>query len=281
MSEEKANDWKKIFESSRSGLIPLIESAHSVGAIKKCTSVLIHKLFVNEGDEPRRTKLEAKLEKLLPEDSSPGAAMITVEEGKRRIDAFLHEVEEECIMADEEAKRLRTEAANEEKSALSENTRQTTNAPATDTSGAENNAQPSQASHRRQTALGPTGLLLWMVFGGMLVGGAVLLITVPDWSDAPTYSLLVEQMEQVARGKTLSSHVFGGAIRVEKRGGKPVVVVEAVPKEVCVNAGWVLAKKGIIAINGMIQTRVKASILAELCAWKGNSASITWIPNRS
>ena len=50
-------DWEVVFESSESGLIPLVMQAQSIDGVKACTTLIIDQLFTRKNDEAHRAKL--------------------------------------------------------------------------------------------------------------------------------------------------------------------------------------------------------------------------------
>ena len=56
------------------------------------------------------------------------------------------------------------------------------------------------------------------------------------------------------------------------------MVVEGLPVNSCVNAGWVLVNKGTIMINGVIPVTTSLNWLSALCANNPEGATLTWIP---
>lgn len=95
---------------------------------------------------------------------------------------------------------------------------------------------------------------------------------------APTRDPGVElqaQMEAAAQGSGPSTHVFGGALSVNRGNGRASVVAEGVPSKACVQVGWRLAKEGTIIVNGTLPTRLSAARLSELCS--GDGATLMWV----
>ena len=119
------------------------------------------------------------------------------------------------------------------------------------------------------------------VLGVITVCGVAVIAVWPNLrEEPPSYSRLVEQMELAAHGAAPSSHVFGGALEVETRGGNVVITARAVPPTACVNAAWKLGSTGRIAINGMMPPRIIVHKLAKLCAPGEKGATITWFPKK-
>ncbi len=88
----------------------------------------------------------------------------------------------------------------------------------------------------------------------------------------------IEQVIQAGQGSAEPTHVFGGALRLQSLGGRPVVVAEGVPPRVCAAAGWGLVRKGILTINGITPNRVSATRITELCNSEDGNAVIMWMP---
>jgi hypothetical protein len=56
------------------------------------------------------------------------------------------------------------------------------------------------------------------------------------------------------------------------------VTASEVPAKVCVAAGWELARKGTLAVNGTIPQHLSAARLSQLC-FEDNNATLDWTPN--
>jgi hypothetical protein len=88
---------------------------------------------------------------------------------------------------------------------------------------------------------------------------------------------LIAQMEAAVRGTASPTNIFGGALKVEVRGGQTVVTVDAVPAGECVSSGWDLVRKGLLTVNGVTPNRVSAAKLNELCHGE-EKATLIWVP---
>lgn len=93
---------------------------------------------------------------------------------------------------------------------------------------------------------------------------------------------LVDQMKASAEG-TIGPihHVLGGRLYARREGGQVTVVVSDLRQKDCVQAGWVLMRRGIISINGMTPQRVSAAVLADLCAQGDDASKLEWSPKPS
>jgi hypothetical protein len=91
-------------------------------------------------------------------------------------------------------------------------------------------------------------------------------------------SELVAQMQAVAKGKVVGTHVYGGAIRADKVANYPAVVVEGLPPQSCASAGWVFANKGNVMVNGVMPNKASLAALNALCGGTPDGATLIWIP---
>jgi len=85
------------------------------------------------------------------------------------------------------------------------------------------------------------------------------------------------QMQNAANGQIAPTHVFGGALVVQRGEGRIKVTAENVPSKACVQVGWRLAREGTIIVNGTLPLRLSAARLSELCS--GDGATLTWVPD--
>jgi len=118
------------------------------------------------------------------------------------------------------------------------------------------------AAAAAMVALG--GALLW--YGASTRGPST-------FADANTF---VSQVTAAAAGSGETTHLFGGPLRLVEEKGRATVVAEGIPPRVCAAAGWPLAHKGILTINGVTPSRVSSAIITELCNSEDGDASIRW-----
>lgn len=125
----------------------------------------------------------------------------------------------------------------------------------------------------------PTRPLIWAMFLLLAVGGGILTFGAVDQSKISDADALVRQIEQAVLGSATTTNIYGGSIMV-RRAGRQIksVTVTGIPSKACVLAGWDLAKKGALAVNGVIPARISAGRLAELCN-KDGGASLSWTPH--
>lgn len=64
-TDDQETDWEAVFETPGQGLIPLIESAKSLAALRECTSLVIRTLFLRMNDEETRATYDAALEEII------------------------------------------------------------------------------------------------------------------------------------------------------------------------------------------------------------------------
>ncbi|MBF0094096.1 MAG: hypothetical protein HQL33_04500 [Alphaproteobacteria bacterium] len=120
------------------------------------------------------------------------------------------------------------------------------------------------------------GLLLGAVVLG-IAGYAVVRSNAPP---PPTATDLVEEMTQAARGSVVHFHALGGALRAARIGNRVVVTAEGIPPDICVQAGWTLARRGIVTINGTTPARVSAAALSSICNQGSGPVTISWAPRQ-
>ena len=82
-------DWELIFESPDQGFIPLVEQAQSIKSLKKCTTVIITKLFTRKSDAVFFNAYLTALDEFLPTTDSDD---VDVSYSKRRIIALLRDI---------------------------------------------------------------------------------------------------------------------------------------------------------------------------------------------
>ena len=130
-----------------------------------------------------------------------------------------------------------------------------------------------------------------LALGAVVIAGVVFFFTLPEQEEglppsqwvilcAGWYQMLLDQMKLAVKGHAPETHVFGGALRVVRKGSEVSVVAEGVPQKPCVNSSWKLSSNGKIEINGVAPQRVTASGLAELCALAEGDATIIWTPKK-
>ncbi len=263
-----AADWDVVFEDRETGFIPLIARAHTPEALEKCTKVVIRKLFTRKNDRSEVKKFTVELATIIDGD----APVPELDAMRYGVTGLLRRIKEERKRkANAHVARMKAGETRERRAAIVER-------------------KPVIKSTRFFSSLeGWLGGVtvfdrfpwVWRsVLGGLIVGGVAFLANASIWrEEMPTYSHLVEQMVLTAdHGAVPASHVFGGALRVESMGGNIAITAQAVPRKPCVNAAWVLARTGRVAINGVMPSRITAAVLGELCGRGSRGGKITWIP---
>lgn len=112
----------------------------------------------------------------------------------------------------------------------------------------------------------------------IFAAGAFLMQPSAHGPAAATPEAFVEQMERAAQGVVFERNVYGGPIRVERKGGQATVTAEGIPPNICVSVGWKLVRKGLLNINGVTPLRVSAAKLSELCNQDESTATLVWSP---
>lgn len=122
----------------------------------------------------------------------------------------------------------------------------------------------------------------WMWLAGsaaLLVGVLLTWGIIMATGRNPTVVDLVDQMVASAEGRIgPTHHVLGGRLYAKRDGDQVTVVASGLPQKDCVQAGWVLMRRGIITINGVTPQRVSAAVLADLCAKGEDSSKLEWVP---
>ena len=111
-----------------------------------------------------------------------------------------------------------------------------------------------------------------------IVGGTTVMVAgmAEHGADMPKAGDLVRQMELAIDGTVAPHNLFGGSLKVERSAGQTSVTVENIPPKICVSAGWDLARKGVIVINGVAPQRISAGKLADLCNDQ-DVDTLTWL----
>ncbi|RAU22462.1 hypothetical protein CU669_07095 [Paramagnetospirillum kuznetsovii] len=120
-------------------------------------------------------------------------------------------------------------------------------------------------------------LALTFILGGF-TAVSFLLLPNPELQVSASPEAFIEQMVRAAQGSVFEKNIYGGAIRVERKGGQVAVTAHDIPPSVCVSVGWKLVRKGVLSINGVTPLRVSAGKLAELCNQDDAAATLVWSP---
>lgn len=107
---------------------------------------------------------------------------------------------------------------------------------------------------------------------------AFLLLPKSEGLTATAPENFVEQMVRASLGTVFEKNIYGGPIRIERKGGQITVIAEEIPPGVCVSVGWKLVRKGLLNINGVTPVRVSAAKLSELCNQDESNATLAWSP---
>lgn len=83
------HNWEEIFESTQSGVIPLVRQAKTIEGLRQCTLLVIQNLFTRDDDAPIRNTYEQSLDDILP---SSGPDTPTMDQGVSRIVQLLREI---------------------------------------------------------------------------------------------------------------------------------------------------------------------------------------------
>lgn len=125
------------------------------------------------------------------------------------------------------------------------------------------------------------GLIAIAVIAAIVLIGGGFLTWYLGHSSAPDakpeqIAKLMDQMDAAASGAVASANVFGGELTVKKG----TIEAGGVPRAACIQAAWQLARKGAVAINGVLAQRLTGAFIAKQCnSLNGNVLS--WSPDSS
>ena len=276
-----AIDWEKAFEDPETGLISLILKAHSPAALRECAIAVITQIYARQDDPSEVEHFVDQLKTLVPDQVPP-------KDLSRIADAVADILRQ--IKADRIHKVLEFEAAKAaapavaapevaaptavEVSAKPREDRRSKSAPVKLTAL----TKAAVARKKRRIKLIAGGIATALVVGG--IGIATYVADAPQREVRRKAVLLVEQIQAVARGEAIGTHVYGGAIRAGRVGEYSTVVVEGLNSKQCASAGWVFVNKGSIMINGVMPGHASLATLNALCGGSSALATLTWIPRQ-
>lgn len=90
---------------------------------------------------------------------------------------------------------------------------------------------------------------------------------------------LATQIQDAVHGATPAINLYGGTLKIETVNGHQMVTASGIPPAACIDVGWQLMRKGIVAINGEAPRIVSAAKLGELCHRNEAGANVSWIPS--
>ncbi len=267
MSANKPNsaaDWEHAFEDE-GGLISVVMDAHSPQALKESVQLIIKQVLSHESVQDEAARLLGELEKIIPDDADPDA----LPEMKEAVARLMRIVKKDI----EDTAPDGTVHQNKPKKHKKKSKKKTTFAPPKKrrqlTIPGLGKGKTPIAIPMRAVGIG-AGVVFVLVVGSLILGSGS--------SSSKTGESLAEQMTDALKAQFAPSHhVFGGALRVGGTGDKKIVLAENVPQDACVNASWILAKRGIVSVNGLIPPTISSAVLVEYCS-KGESggATIKW-----
>jgi len=91
---------------------------------------------------------------------------------------------------------------------------------------------------------------------------------------------LMQRMEAAAFNRVQNPVAAGPEVWAERSDDSIIVHAKGVVPRDCVSAGWQLARKGVLSINGTTPQRVSSAILTELCN-QDVVAEIRWVPRKA
>jgi hypothetical protein len=272
-------DWEKAFEDPANGLIALIRRAQSATALRECMIVIARQLYRRRDDDPSEIeRFVGQLKTLIPDQVSP-------KQFARIVDAMVDILRR--IKTDRIRKVVEFEAARV--------VPQLPEPPAGEPSPfADLNLKPeerrSKSKHARLSDLAEETIARRWTRPALIASGIAAALVMaaigiqsyragePQREAQRKSSELVAQMQAVAKGKVVGTHVYGGAIRADKVANYPAVVVEGLPPQSCASAGWVFANKGNVMVNGVMPNKASLAALNALCGGTPDGATLIWIP---
>lgn len=265
-------DWETVFEDPETGLIPLIQQAHSPAALKKSAFVIIKNLYTRKDDPPKVEFFISQLNEMIPDDlpadslSRVGDAVIDVmrkvKEERIRKAVEYEENEAAAKAADADA----AEAAKEKK--------------------AKERRAPEKSSlvlvakkeSKIKKAMSDPKIIAAAVATAIIAVTGYFYFKEPVPEIVKKDAMLIRQIRNATIGKMPRKHIFGGAFYRTLEDDLITITAEGVPKEFCFNVAWGLVNRGTIIINGKMSRRISPTILKDLCDLKGETATIVWRP---
>ena len=99
------------------------------------------------------------------------------------------------------------------------------------------------------------------------------LATTKSEANTAQIGALMEQIEAAKNGQATPTNAFGGTITV-KNG---TIEATGVPRSACVQASWLLGRKGILTLNGVLAQRLTGTFIARNCR-SLDANVISWSP---
>ncbi len=267
-----AIDWALVFEDSKTGLIPLIRQAHSSTALRECMIAVVTRLYVRKDDPSEVERFVAQLKTMIPDQVSP-----------RQLSRLAGTMED--ILRQIKAERIRLASAFESAKA----------APAAAPAAI---ADMPKAGDDRRSKFEPTPLVALAkaavarrlkkialtaasIVGAVLIAGIMIdsyLEAAPQREAKRKAAELLDQIQAASQGTPIGTHVYGGAIYIERTGERAAVVVEGLSPDQCAHAGWMLAKTGGVSVGGYAPGNASLNAFRALCTAAPGGATLTWIP---
>ncbi len=119
------------------------------------------------------------------------------------------------------------------------------------------------------------------IVGAVLIAGIMIdsyLEAAPQREAKRKAAELLDQIQAASQGTPIGTHVYGGAIYIERTGERAAVVVEGLSPDQCAHAGWMLAKTGGVSVGGYAPGNASLNAFRALCTAAPGGATLTWIP---
>ena len=266
-----AVDWERAFEDPKTGFIPLIRQAHSPTALRECMIAVVTRLYIRKDDPSEVERFVAQLQAMIPDQVSPGRFA-------RLADTMV------TILRQIKTERIRMASAFESAKAPAVAPAEIADAPKPDEDRRSKFeptplvalAKAAVARRLKKIALTAAGIA-----GAVLVAGIMIdsyLEAAPQREAKRKAAVLLDQIQAASRGTPIGTHIYGGAIYIERTGERAAVVVEGLSPDQCAHAGWMLAKKGGVSVGGSVAANMSLNTFRALCAGISGNDALKWIP---
>jgi hypothetical protein len=268
-----AVDWERVFEDSETGLIALALRARSSKALREYMIAIVSRLYVRKDDPQEVRRFVDQIGTLLPDEMPPTRLARTA----KAMTELLRRIKSDRIL-----KVLEYEAAKAEAAADAFADIASTTAPRKER---RSKSKPIELVELVQTIVARRFKRMLHAALGLVIMAAVLVIIIFAYNENVSQreakrnaALLLEQVEAASRGDVIATHVFGGSLRVDRSGARAIVTIEGLSADQCANAGWTLAKKGAVIVDGRAPKNLALNTFAALCAANPGSAILKWSP---
>ena len=269
-------DWEKAFEDPKTGLIPLIRQAHSPTALRECMIAIVSRLYTRKDDPSEVERFASQLKTMIPDQVSPRQLPRLAE----TMEAILRQIKTE---------RTRLAAAAESAKA---------SAPSAVPAAIVETPEAPKPIEDRRSKSEPTSLIILAkavvakrlkkiaaiaatIAGAVFIAGVMIdiyLDAAPQREAARKAAVLLDQIQAASQGAPIGTHIYGGAIYIDRMGERAAVEVEGLTPDQCTHAGWMLAKKGTVSVGGSAPVNTSLTAFRDLCAGTSGGTTLMWIP---